>query len=356
MKVAIIGSGPAGMFTAEFLAKDPATQVDIYERRLVPFGLLRYGVAPDHVGTKAIGRQFERTLTRPNVALACGVEVGTDLALADLLARYDHLVLASGSGPARLLPLDLPQVQEWTGLDLLRWMNGDPEVSMQPGAGIRRVLVIGHGNVSLDVVRLLAQAGPAAPTAAVAAIAEPAARWLHSLALEEIQVVGRGAAAHTRFSAQGLMELQDLERFVPMTEAAEVAETEGAGNADALAVLRSWAGQVRKDLRRPIRFGFGRSGMLGGGFVPDLVVHCVGQQVARIAGWEPMAWIGSLQASDHARVHAVGWAAGERAGAIPASRIQAKAAADGIRAKGLTQGPADAPSGAGPQRSSAAQV
>lgn len=329
MQVAIVGSGPAGMFTAEFLAKDPAIQVDIFERRPAPFGLLRYGVAPDHVGTKAIGRQFERTLARPNVALISGVEVGADLALADLLARYDHLVLASGSGPGRLLPLDLPQVQEWTGLDLLRWMNGDPEVCAQPAAGVRRVLVIGHGNVSLDVVRLLAQAGAATPNTA---IADPAARWLQSLALEEIRVVGRGAAAHTRFSAQGLAELEELERFVAVTDAAEVAETEGAGNPDALAVLRAWSTPARQDARRLIRFGFGRSCMLDGGFAPDLVVHCVGQQVARIAGWEPTAWIGSLQAADRARVHAVGWAAAEPAGAIPISRLQAKAVADGIRA------------------------
>lgn len=324
MRVAIVGSGPAGMFTAEFLSKDPSTRVDLYERRPVPFGLLRYGVAPDHGGTKAIARQFERTLARPNVSLRCGVEIGVHASLADLLQRYDHLVLASGCGPGRRLAHGLPVAQELTGLELLRWMNGDPEVDLRLGAGIRRVLVLGHGNVSLDVVRLLASAG-AAPAAGAAV------RWLQELALEDIQIWGRGSAADTRFSAQSLQELEGLARFRPVTTAAEVAGHCSVSNPDALEVLRRWAGPG-DDARCPIRLRFGGACLVDPDFVPDLVVHCIGQQVAAIGGQEPADWIRGLAPQEQARVHAVGWAAGGHAGAIPASRAQAKAVVDRMRA------------------------
>lgn len=322
MHIGIVGAGPAGLFAADFLSKDSFHRIEIYERRALPFGLLRYGVAPDHAGTKAIARQFERTLDRSNVSLHCGVEVGSRIALSTLLARHDHLVLASGAGAGHRLPHPLTVANELTGLDFLRWVNGDPQLQIQLRGPVRNVLVVGNGNVALDVVRLLARAGSGVPGAA-------AGDWLACLDLQELQVWGRGAAGSTRFSPQGLLELDGLARFRPCADPCEVT---GAGsNPEAGDILARWAGAA-DDGRRPIRFRFARPLTPDDGFAPDLLVHCVGQAIAPIAGQAPAAWRASLPPDRQARVHLAGWAAEGGAGAIPLSRAQARAMCDRILA------------------------
>lgn len=316
MKVAIVGAGPAGMYLADFLSKTPATQVELYERLEEPFGLLRFGVAPDHAGTKAIARVFERVLERPNVNLSCGVEVGRRLPVAELLRDFDHVVLATGAGQGLRAPHAVEAAYEVTGVDFLRWMNGHPEVQLSPDHSVRRVLVMGHGNVSLDVVRLLATRSP------VATVAADAAAWLCSLDLMGIQVMGRGGAGQTRFSAAGLLELEHIAGFQPRVSLPDIEAAVEVSNPDALGVLRRWA-QAPDDGRPGIRFSF--SGKRGESeWQPDMVVHCIGQQVASVAGHNPLEWARHPQQPGHACVHTLGWASGRAGGTIPDSRLAAR--------------------------------
>lgn len=323
MKIAIVGAGPAGMYAADFLSKDASTCIDIYERLGEPFGLLRFGVAPDHAGTKAVARVFERTLARPNVSLRCNTEVGRDVTMDALLRGCDHLVLATGAGEGAWAQHRVRAPLEVTGLALLRWMNGHPEAELHVPGRLQRVLVIGHGNVSLDVVRLLArqdldQLIPAVPA--------PVAAWHRSLDIRDIRVCGRGHAGQTRFSPAGLLELAEIDGLGLVVQPSDVAELPEVRNAEALAVLRDWAGRDTGG-DRVVQFGFSGEGLVASAFGPDLIVHCVGQTVADVGGRAPAAWAHEQAASPEpglACVHAIGWASGKAAGALGDSRAQAR--------------------------------
>ena len=159
-QVAVVGTGPAGCYTAQALLKAlPGVRVTLVERLPVPFGLVRYGVAADHQGTKAVTRQFDRVLAHPDVTFVGNVEVGTDISLDVLRASFDAVVVATGLHRDRRLGIageDLPGVV--ASGPLTRWANGHPDVSDAPPLLGRRAVVIGNGNVAVDVVRLLAKA------------------------------------------------------------------------------------------------------------------------------------------------------------------------------------------------------
>lgn len=159
--VAIVGSGPAGCFTAQAVRRSfPHAEIDVFDRLPVPYGLVRYGVAADHQGTKSVSRQFDRLFTEEGVRFHGGVAVGQDVPLDALRSAFDAVVLASGvSADARLtVPgADLPGVVGAGALT--RLLNGHPDHHGDDVALGPRVVVIGHGNVALDVVRLIARTG-----------------------------------------------------------------------------------------------------------------------------------------------------------------------------------------------------
>ncbi len=155
--IAVIGAGPSGCFTAQALLKTlPDAQIDLLDHLPVPYGLVRYGVAPDHQGTKAVIRQFERVFERPNVRFFGNVTVGRDITLEALRSAYDAVVLATGLAGDRRLGVageDLPGILG-SGR-VTRALNDHPDAQALAGTIGQEVVIIGNGNVAIDLARLL---------------------------------------------------------------------------------------------------------------------------------------------------------------------------------------------------------
>jgi len=164
-KIAIIGSGPSGCFAAQFLRKAwKDAEITIFEALPVPYGLVRYGVAPDHQGSKSVTAQFDRLFEREGIRFAGNVTIGEDLTFEDLAAAFDIIIPATGLGCDRRLPVEAhPDCPVIGAGALIRALNGHPDLSLPadadglPMALGSRVAVIGNGNVAMDVVRLLAK-------------------------------------------------------------------------------------------------------------------------------------------------------------------------------------------------------
>ena len=152
---AIVGSGPAGCYLADALAQAMrGAVIDVFERLDEPFGLVRFGVAPDHEQTRAIARVLRRPFDKGTASLRLGVEVGRDIALDALRRDYDAVALATGAPADRRLGVPGEELAEPSGR-FIRWINGHPEAAPPARlAGARRAIVIGAGNVALDAVRL----------------------------------------------------------------------------------------------------------------------------------------------------------------------------------------------------------
>ena len=214
-QVAIIGSGPAGCYLAEHLLRVlPDVSIDIVERMPVPFGLIRYGVAPDHQGTKAITRVLDRVLSRDRVSFFGNVEVGRDIRLDELTSFYDAVMLAIGAERDRRLGIpgeDLPGVlgsRAFTG-----WYNDHPDRAAPLVRDVRSAVIIGNGNVAIDVARVLAK-GPA--ELAGSDLSPEATAWLEAQPIEAIHIVGRRGSADAKFTQHELAELGTLERARPV--------------------------------------------------------------------------------------------------------------------------------------------
>ncbi|WP_051166589.1 FAD-dependent oxidoreductase [Amycolatopsis orientalis] len=160
LAVAIVGSGPAGCYTAQFLAKSlPGAEITVFEALPAPYGLVRYGVAADHQGAKGVARQFDRLFTGDGVRFAGNVAVGRDVEFARIAANFDVVVLATGLPGDRQLevPRD-PRARVVGAGALLRALNGFPRDLAPPCAPLgSEVAVVGMGNVAVDVLRLLAK-------------------------------------------------------------------------------------------------------------------------------------------------------------------------------------------------------
>lgn len=207
--VAIIGSGPAGCYTAQFLRKRrPDAEITIFDRLPVPFGLVRYGVAPDHQGTKAVTRQFDRLFEREGVRFAGNVEVGVDLSVAELEEAYDVVVVATGLDSDRRLGIPGDDHPLITGAGrIVRQVNGHPDAGDDVIRIGRRVVVIGNGNVAIDVLRMLLKPLDAFTDSDVDdhVLAE-----LRGGGLEHIDVVGRSPIDRAKFDPVFLRELKGL--------------------------------------------------------------------------------------------------------------------------------------------------
>lgn len=161
LRVAVVGAGPAGIYTADTLRKaDPSVQVDIIDRDPTPFGLIRYGVAPDHPRIKEIVTSLGRAMTADGVRFIGNVEVGADVKLNELRALYDAVVVATGASRDRDIQIPGATIEGSFGAaEFVAWYDGHPDAprdwAFSPEA--ESVAVIGAGNVALDVARLLAK-------------------------------------------------------------------------------------------------------------------------------------------------------------------------------------------------------
>ncbi len=211
LHVAVIGSGPAGFYTAEELLSTAGitVQVDMLDRLATPWGLVRAGVAPDHPKIKLISRVYERTATHPMFRFFGNVEVGVDVTHAELTRHYHAVVYAVGASLDRRLGIpgeDLPGSHAAT--DFVGWYNGHPDYADNIfDLSGRRAIVVGNGNVALDVARMLALTPE---ELAATDTADHALQALAASSVEEILVLGRRGPVQAAFTSVELRELAEL--------------------------------------------------------------------------------------------------------------------------------------------------
>jgi ferredoxin/flavodoxin---NADP+ reductase len=209
LRVAVVGSGPAGMYAADELMTIQGTRVDIYERLTRPYGLVRHGVAPDHRRTRDVTRQFDVIRSQPGLNLHTNIEVGGDITHEELHRSYDAVIYAVGASGDRRLDVpgaDLPGTASAT--EFVAWYNGHPDQADRRFdlSNTTRAIVIGNGNVALDVARILT-IDPAA--LADTDINPHALTALKHSRIEEVVIVGRRGPAQSSFTLPELVGLSN---------------------------------------------------------------------------------------------------------------------------------------------------
>jgi ferredoxin--NADP+ reductase len=214
--LAIIGSGPAGYYTAEAAQKalGDDVRIDIYDRLPTPFGLIRTGVAPDHQSIKGVSRRYEKVALSDSVSFVGNVAIGQDVTVAELQGFYDAVVLATGAPVDRPLAIpgeDLGNV--FGSAAFVGWYNGHPQFAgLDPDLGGTTAVVIGMGNVALDVARILSKTLTEFAGSDIVAHALDA---LDRSALRRIVVLGRRGPHQIMMTPKELGELAELARAAP---------------------------------------------------------------------------------------------------------------------------------------------
>jgi ferredoxin--NADP+ reductase len=260
----VVGSGPAGFYAAgQLLAAEVPVEVDLFDRLPTPWGLVRLGVAPDHPNIKAVSRVFEKIAARPGFRFLGNVEIGRDLEHAELMELYDAVIYCFGAQTDRRMGIpgeDLPG--SWPATAFVAWYNGHPDFQdLSFDLSCERAVVIGNGNVAIDVARMLAlTAGELAPTdttdAAIAAI--------NAAGIREILVLGRRGPVQAAFTNPELVELTELagadlivdSADLSLDEASEAALIDDAMAQRNLKVLGEAAARAAEGRPRAVRVRF----------------------------------------------------------------------------------------------------
>lgn len=357
--IAIIGSGPAGYYTAEAAQKQwgDEVRIDIFDRLPVPYGLIRFGVAPDHQSIKAVSRRYEAVALSENVRFIGNVTIGEDVSVAELRDLYDAVVLATGAPhdkPAGLPGENLANV--FGSAAFVGWYNGHPQFAqLDPDLSGKTAVVIGNGNVALDVARILAKTR--AEFAGSDIVAHALDR-LDSSQLERIVILGRRGPHQIAMTPKELGELAHLERACPRVDPSDLPE-EGEdallepGQRKSVNHLRSFAAipeSHRADKCIDLEFDFfaAPKAILGTGKVDaveiertrleggkavgtgetyriptGIVIVCIGYQTSPIAG-VPFEESAGRFANDEGRIlpglYCVGWARRGPSGTIGTNR------------------------------------
>jgi len=367
-QIAIIGSGPAGYYTAEAALKlwGDDVQVDVFDRLPVPFGLIRTGVAPDHQSIKAVSKRYEGIATSANVRFLGNVTIGEDVSIDELRELYDAVVLATGAPHDKVLGLPGEGlVNVFGSAAFVGWYNGHPQFSrLDPDLSGKTAVVIGNGNVALDVVRILAKTRSEFDGSDIVA---HALQNLDTSQIERIVVLGRRGPHQIAMTPKELGELAHLSRAWPHVEAADLPdEGEDAllepGQRKSVNHLRSFAALPAADRAKPIEIEFdffaspkaivGEGGVeavevertrLEGGravgtgefyVIPaGLVVFCIGYQTSPIPG-VPFEESAGRFANDEGRIlpglYCVGWARRGPSGTIGTNKPDGFGMADKI--------------------------
>ena len=223
LRVAIVGSGPAGFYAAESLMKPEETsvEVDMFDKLPTPFGLVRAGVAPDHPKIKSVIRVYEKTAARPGFRFFGNVDVGNDITVAELQERYHAVVFAYGTSVDRHLGIpgeDLPGSHSAT--EFVNWYNAHPDFADREfDLSCERVVVIGNGNVATDVARMLALPREELE---VTDTADHAIEALSNSGVKEIVILGRRGPAQAAFTNPEVRELGELTRADVVVDPEEV--------------------------------------------------------------------------------------------------------------------------------------
>ncbi len=269
--VAIVGSGPSGYFAAASLLKfadkddDADVRVDMLEMLPTPWGLVRSGVAPDHPKIKSISAQFEKTALDPRFRFFGNIVVGEHVQTSELADRYDAVIYAVGAQSDR--PLNIPG-EDLAGsvaaVDFVGWYNAHPHFEeMAPDLSTGRAVVVGNGNVALDVARILVTDPDVLATTD---IADHALKVLHDRGVEEVLVIGRRGPLQAPFTTLELRELGHLEGLGDVDVVVDPADFEDISDEDLEAasktvrnnikVLRGYADEAPKGAKRRIVFRF----------------------------------------------------------------------------------------------------
>jgi len=218
LSVAIIGSGPAGFYTADALLKyRDDIEVDIIERLPTPYGLIRGGVAPDHQTTKKVAKKFERTALTDRVAFYGNVEIGKDLTLAELRDMYDAVILAVGAPADRKLSIPGADKKGVHGsAAFVGWYNGHPDFQeLEPDLNVDAAVVIGNGNVALDIGRLLARSDIGRSKTDLPEYARAA---MDESPVKDVYLFGRRGPADAKFTNVELREMLGLTESISMVD------------------------------------------------------------------------------------------------------------------------------------------
>ncbi|MDF8333404.1 FAD-dependent oxidoreductase [Novosphingobium cyanobacteriorum] len=357
--IAIIGSGPAGYYTAEAAQKQwgEEVRIDVFDRLPVPYGLIRTGVAPDHQSIKGVARRYEATALSANVRFVGNVTIGQDVSIAELQGLYDAVVLATGAPRDRALDMPGEGLRNVFGsAAFVGWYNGHPEfANLNPDLSGKTAVVIGMGNVALDVARILAKTPEEFEGADIVGHALDA---LAQSGLKRIVILGRRGPHQIMMTPKELGELGHLKRAAPRVDPNDLPEeAEDAflepGIRKSVSHLRSFAAipeSHRADMDVEVEFDFfgAPRALLGDGRVEavqvertkiesgraigtgtfysipaDLVVACIGYRSMPIPGVPFDERAGKI-ANDDGRVlpglYCVGWARRGPSGTIGTNR------------------------------------
>ncbi|NML94138.1 FAD-dependent oxidoreductase [Novosphingobium olei] len=357
--IAIIGSGPAGYYTAEAAQKQwgDDVKVDIFDRLPVPYGLIRTGVAPDHQSIKGVSRRYEQTALSDNVRFVGNVTIGQDVSIEELQGFYDAVVLATGAPRDRGLDLPGDNLRNIHGsAAFVGWYNGHPEfAALDPDLSGETAVVIGMGNVALDVARILSKTRE---EFAGSDIVGHALEALVASKIRRVVILGRRGPHQIMMTPKELGELGHLSRAAPRVDPADLPDVgEDAllepGLRKSVNHLRSFAAipeSHRADVDIEVEFDFFAAprALLGDGRVEaievertrieggravgtgefyeipaSLVVACIGYRTAPIPG-VPFDERAGRFANDEGRIlpglYCVGWARRGPSGTIGTNR------------------------------------
>jgi ferredoxin--NADP+ reductase len=258
---AVVGSGPAGFYTAEALEKAYGDQarIDILDRYPVPYGLIRFGVAPDHQSLKAVSKRYDKVAESAGVDFIGNVTIGRDVSVAELLDLYDAVILATGAPHDRKLGIpgeDLPGVVG--SAEFVGWYNGHPEFAdLDPPLGGTHAAVVGAGNVALDCARILSKTRHEFEGSDIVGHALDA---LDKSAIRTITILGRRGPHQIAMTPKELGELGHLEAAVPAVDMldfppVEADETLEPGLRKSVSLLRGFA-DLEPDKAKRMVFDF----------------------------------------------------------------------------------------------------
>lgn len=292
-RVAVVGSGPAGTFAAaELMTRVPGVQIEMFDRLPTPWGLARAGVAPDHWGTKEVSEVFRRIAARPGFAFHLNVEVGKELSHDELLQHHHAVVYATGAMEDR--PLGLPGEHlpgSVAAAEFVAWYNGHPDFADRTfDLSGERAVVVGNGNVALDVARILLTDPE---TLASSDISDRALEALRHSRIMEVVVLGRRGVAQAAYTTPELLALARLEgvdvvvegapdEISPGSFASELKQQVAAEYAAAISAGASRRRLVLRHLTSPVRL-LGEHAVTGVELVRNELVAGEDQQVRAVA-------------------------------------------------------------------------